>query len=102
MDINQLLQQAEKMKNAMEKSDAELRQKEYTNTVSKSQVQAVVNGDYRILSLKLDDAMVKSGDAEMIQDMVTVAINDCLEQIKADKENSIMGMAGDMGLPLGK
>ncbi len=99
MDFNQLLKQAQAVKEQMEKTDADLKKKEYANSVVQAQIKAVVNGDYEIVSLELNEEMVKDGDAAMIQDVVKAAVNDCLTQAKKDKESSVAGMASQMGLP---
>lgn len=99
MDFNELLKQAQSVKTEMEKTDEQLQAKTYTNKVSAQQVEVVINGAYQVVSVKLADELMKDGDKEMIQDLLVVAINDCLKQIKEDKENSVKGLASQMGLP---
>jgi DNA-binding YbaB/EbfC family protein len=99
MDFNELLKQAQSVKTEMEKTDEQLQAKTYINKVSAQQVEVVINGAYQVVSVKLADELMKDGDKEMIQDLLVVAINDCLKQIKEDKENSVKGLASQMGLP---
>ena len=48
MDFSKLLERAQKMQEDLEKSEAELKQKEYTNKVVNSIVNIKMNSDYQI------------------------------------------------------
>ena len=102
MDFNKLLQRAQKMQEDLEKSEAELKQKEYTNKVVNSIVQIKMNSDYQIEEIKFDDNFVKNftnDDFEALRDAITLAVNDISREITENKEKMMSGLAGSINIP---
>lgn len=64
-------------------------------------VSVKMNGQKHILSIKIDPETVKSGDLEMLQDMVMAAVNEAARQAEAAMQTTLGGMLGGMGLPGG-
>lgn len=60
-------------------------------------VQAEVNGQLRLVSLKLAPECVDARDIPMLQDLIVLAVNDALAKVK---EKSAEEMAKITGLPL--
>ncbi len=58
-----------------------------------------MNGRKQVLSVKLDPEAVKSGDVEMLQDLVTAAINGASRNVDEAMKSSMGGMLGGMGIP---
>ncbi len=64
-------------------------------------VSVKMNGAKQVLSVKIDPEVVKSGDVEMLQDMVAAAVNEASRQADESVQSSLGGMLGGMGLPPG-
>ncbi len=64
-------------------------------------VSVKMNGAKQVLSVKIDPEVVKSGDVEMLQDMVAAAVNEAARQADESVQSSLGGMLGGMGLPPG-
>ena len=65
-------------------------------------VKVVVTGDLDIKSITIDPQAVKSGDVEMLQDLVLAAVNEGLrsaQELAASKMGGIAGGLGGLGLP---
>jgi DNA-binding YbaB/EbfC family protein len=60
-----------------------------------------MNGAKQVLSVKIDPEVVKSGDVEMLQDMVAAAVNEASRQADESVQVSLGGMLGGIGLPPG-
>ncbi len=45
-------------------------------------VKATVNGKKQLISLDIDDSLVKPEDREMLQDLVVAAVNKALEEVE--------------------
>jgi DNA-binding YbaB/EbfC family protein len=58
-----------------------------------------MDGRKQLLSVKIDPDVVKSGDVEMLQDLVTAAINQAARQIDQTVQSTVGGMLGGMGIP---
>ena len=48
----------------------------------------VLNGAYELVSIKISDELMKSGDVEMLQDLMLSAFNGAVKQIKVASESS--------------
>ena len=65
-------------------------------------VRVVASGDGRIQSIRLDPVCVDSRDVEMLEDLLTAAVNDALRRSKEVVEKEMGSIAGGMDLgPLG-
>ena len=73
MDINKLMQQANKMKAEMEKKEKEFGEK--TFLYEKQGVKLVMDGRLQIKSLQINEALIDPDDVETLQDMITITIN---------------------------
>ena len=82
MNINQLMKEAKKMQADMEKSQAELSEKEFDASAGGGAVTAVVSGDKKLKSLTIKKDVVDQEDVEMLQDLVITCVNEALR--KAD------------------
>jgi DNA-binding YbaB/EbfC family protein len=61
-------------------------------------VNVKMDGRKQLLSLKIDPEAVKSGDIEMLQDLITAAVNEAARKIDQAMESNLGGMLGGMGL----
>ncbi|MEC7948284.1 MAG: YbaB/EbfC family nucleoid-associated protein [Myxococcota bacterium] len=81
----------------MESMKAEAASAQVTGQAGGGLVQVVANGGMEILSVRIaDDALV---DREILEDMVTAAVNDALRQAQAVMGQQVAQMMG--GLPPG-
>ncbi len=62
-------------------------------------VTAKMDGRKQLLSLKIDPEAVKSGDVEMLQDLVVAAINEAARKVDAQMQSTLGGMLGGLGIP---
>ncbi len=92
MNMQNLLQEAKKMQTKLLKEQEELEKTNYEGT--SSNVSVVVNGKKDVVSVKLnlDDDFSKD-DAEILEDMILVALNDAMKKADDDKEKR-MGKYG--------
>ena len=58
-----------------------------------------MNGQKQLLSVKIDPEAVKSGDVEMLQDLITAAVNEATRKIDGTMQSTLGGMLGTMNLP---
>ena len=102
MDFNSLLQRAQRMQEDLEKSQNELKQKEYTNKTVSSIVKVTMDGDYQVKNVEFGKDFVNnftSEDFEMLADSVAVAVNEITREITEDKEGAMADLAGSIKIP---
>ena len=61
-------------------------------------VSVKMNGRKQVLSITLDPETVKGGDVDMLQDLVTAAVNEAGRKVDDAMQSSVGGMLGGMGL----
>jgi nucleoid-associated protein EbfC len=62
-------------------------------------VTAKMDGRKQLLSLRIDPEAVKSGDVEMLQDLVLAAINEAARKVDAQMQSTLSGMLGGLNMP---
>lgn len=60
-----------------------------------------VNGRMEILSVRISDEALKLNDREMLEDLVTAAVNQALTKVRQQLAEESAKMAANMGLPPG-
>ena len=56
-----------------------------------------MDGRKQLLSLKIDPEAVKSGDVEMLQDLVTAAVNEAARKVDQAMQSTVGGILGGLG-----
>jgi len=56
-----------------------------------------MDGRKQLLSLKIDPEAVQSGDIEMLQDLVTAAVNEAARKVDQAMQTTVGGMLGGLG-----
>lgn len=93
-NIQELMSQAKKQ--------YEVLQKKMQETVVESSsgggtVIVKMDGRKQVLNVKIDPEAVKAGDVEMLQDLITAAVNSAANKIDESMQSAMGGMLG--GIP---
>ena len=94
-----LMKQANQMQIKMKKLQEELATREFSGTSGGGAVSAKVNGDSKVLGLTIDPEVMKSGDVEMLQDLVMSAVNEAIKTAKETSSQEMSKVTGGMSLP---
>ncbi len=84
MDLNKLMQQANKMKAEMEQKEKEFKSKVFY--YEKQGIKLTMDGSLKIVSLDINEALIDPEDKETLQDMVVITINEAIEDISEQKK----------------
>ena len=93
------MQQAQKMQQEMQKAQEELTHLEVTGQSGGGMVEVVMNGKHAVRSVKIDPNL--SDDIEMLEDLLTAAVNDAVNKIASTAQEQMAGMTEGMQLPPG-
>lgn len=86
-NLQNLMRQAQKMQDDMQKAKAEIEATTFTGSSGGGMVSVSMTGNRQVSSVSIKPEIIDPDDKEMLEDLVTAAINDCLNQItKAEKE----------------
>jgi hypothetical protein len=61
-------------------------------------VSVSMNGQKVLRSITIDPEVVKSGDVEMLQDLIVAAVNEAGRKVDQEMQTSLGGMLGNLGL----
>ena len=81
INMNQIMKQAKKMQEEMEKSQENLTTQNFESTTGGGAVYCKVNGAKEILEIKIQKDVVDPDDVEMLQDLILTCVNDALKKV---------------------
>jgi nucleoid-associated protein EbfC len=93
--IQALMQQAQQLQEKLQQTVIEA-------SAGGGSVTIKMNGKKEVLAVKIDPEIVKSGDIEMLQDLVVAAVNEGTRKVDETLQSNLGGMLGGMlggGLP---
>ncbi|HUG47542.1 MAG TPA: YbaB/EbfC family nucleoid-associated protein [Candidatus Limnocylindria bacterium] len=99
MGMGNLAKMAQQMQAEMARVQAELDELVLEATAGGGAVTAGVNGRQELVSLRIDPEVVDPEDVEMLQDLITAAVNDGLRQVRQTAEEKMARVTGGMRLP---
>ena len=105
MSMGNLQRMALQMQQEMERIQAELATTEVGGSAGGGVVKAVVTGKQELVSVTIDPTAVDPADVEMLQDLVTAAVNDALEasrRVAEQKMGALTALGGGLGGLLGR
>ncbi len=98
--IGNLMKQAQKMQEEMQKAQEQLAQQEVTGEAGGGMVQVVMNGRHEVRRVNIDESLM-GDDREMLEDLVAAATNDAVHKVADKMQESMSGLTAGMGLPPG-
>lgn len=98
MNIQSLMKQAKQMQDNISKVEKELNSKEYTSSSNEDKIKASVSAG-KITSLQIDSELLTSDNKEILEDLLLVCINDALNKMNKDKEESLGALTGGVKMP---
>jgi DNA-binding YbaB/EbfC family protein len=100
-NIKNLMKQAGKMKEQMEKLQAEAGEKTVEATSGGGMVTVVAKAKGEIVSITIEPEIINDEDVEMLQDLIIAAVNDALTRGQSLMQEEVSKLAGGLGLPPG-
>ena len=99
INMNNLLKQAQKMQENMQKMQAELEAKEIESSVGGGAVTVKVNGKKELIDINIKPEVVDPDDIEMLQDLVLSAVNEALRSVDEMQASQMSKVTGGMNIP---
>ncbi len=93
-----LMRQAQKMQEQFAKTQAELEEREFTASSGGGMVEVVMNGKKELKSLVIKPEVVDPDDIEMLQDLVTAAVNEVIREVETISNDEIGKITGGLNL----
>jgi hypothetical protein len=93
------MKQAKKMQEKIASIQAELEGKTVEATAGGGMVTVLVNGKFEILSLKIDKEVVNPADVDMLQDLITAAVNEGIRKAQEMATAEMSKITGGFNIP---
>lgn len=97
MNMNNLMKQYQKMQRKLEETQKELSKKEYSAEAGGGAVKVTVSGEKKLTKVTLDPSAVDPEDVETLEDMIMIAVNQALQDMETDSQNSMGKLTGGLG-----
>ncbi|HEY5734593.1 MAG TPA: YbaB/EbfC family nucleoid-associated protein [Gammaproteobacteria bacterium] len=97
--IGNIMKQAQKMQEEMQKQQAEMVNMEVTGESGGGMVKVTLNGKHEARRVEIDETLLD--DKEMLEDLITAAINDATHKIESKTQDQMSEMLGGLNLPPG-
>ena len=99
MGYGNLAKMAQQMQAELARVQEEIAALSLEGTAGGGAVTAVVNGNGEVVSISIDKEVVDPDDVEMLQDLVTAAVNDGVHKIKDTAAQKMARVTGGMQIP---
>lgn len=99
-NMGDLLKQAKAMQENMQKAQAEVAQLSATGEAGGGMVKVTMNGKHVVSRVKIEPQLMGE-DREMLEDLLTAAINDATSRIDAIVQQKMSGLMAGLPLPPG-
>ena len=98
-NIGKIMKQAQKMQEKMLKMQEELATKTVEATSGGGMVTAVVNGRSELVALKIERDVINPDDIEMLQDLITAAVNEGIRKAQDMIQEEMSKITGGLSIP---
>lgn len=88
-----------KFQQKMEQVQEELKGMTVEGTSGGGAITVVATGDQRIETITIDPSAIDPDDADLLADMLTLAVNDALEQSQELAKNKLGSVTGGLNIP---
>ena len=98
--IGNLMKQAQKMQEDMQKAQEEMANIEVTGQAGGGMVSVVMTCRHDVKRVSIDDSLL-SDDKDMLEDLIAAAVNDAVRQVEKTSSDKMSGMTAGLNLPGG-
>lgn len=95
------MKQVQDMQTRMSEMQDKLAQMEITGSAGAGMVQATLNGKSELRRLKIDPALMKPEETEVLEDLIVAAVNDARGKVEKNAQDEMSKLTGGLPLPPG-
>ena len=99
MNMQALMQQAQKMQREMEKAQKDLEAKEFEIISAGGGIKIIITGAKVVKNIEIDEDIIDPEEKEMLQDMIVVAINEAISKVVSEEQKIVAKQQSNMRFP---
>jgi DNA-binding YbaB/EbfC family protein len=97
MNLNQMMKQLQQVQADMAEAQEKLKDEVVEASAGGGMVKVTMSGDLQLREIKIDPEAIDPEDADVLEDMVTAAVNEALRSAQELAQNRLGGAAGGLG-----
>jgi DNA-binding YbaB/EbfC family protein len=98
-NFGNIMKQAKKMQEQIGQLQQELEMKTVEAQAGGGMVRVIVNGKFEIISMKIGKEVVNPEDIEMLQDLISAAVNEGIRKAQEMASAEMAKITGGLGIP---
>ena len=98
-DMQEILRQAQQMQERLARIQEELAGRTVEASAGGGMVTVVVNGKQEVVSVRIEKEVVSPDDVELLQDLVTGAVNEAMSRSRKMMADEMAKITGGLNLP---
>ncbi|OPY85324.1 MAG: Nucleoid-associated protein [Smithella sp. PtaU1.Bin162] len=98
-NLGNIMKQAKKMQERIGQLQQELETRTIEAQAGGGMVKVVVNGKFEIVSLKIEKDVVNPEDVEMLQDLISAAVNEGIRKAQEMASAEMAKITGGLNIP---
>ncbi len=98
-NMNKMMKQVQKMQQDMLKLQEELASRTVESSVGGGAVKVIANGKNEVISIEIQPEAVDPEDVEMLQDLITAAVNEALKKAQELVSAEMGKLTGGLKIP---
>ncbi|MAW78216.1 MAG: YbaB/EbfC family nucleoid-associated protein [Planctomycetota bacterium] len=98
-DLGGLFQQAQKMQKELKAVQEDLKQRTVVGESGSGLVKVYANGQQEVMKIEIDPSAIDPDDADLLEDLVLVAVQQALEKAKELSDQETSRVTGGMSFP---
>ncbi len=98
-DLGGIMKQAQELQERLGKVQEEAASRTVEATSGGGMVTAIVSGKIELVGLRIDPEVLKSADAEMLQDLIVAAVNQAIRNAQALMAEEMKKVTGGLNIP---
>ena len=97
-EMGSLMKQAREFGGRVQEMNEKLKDMRASGSAAGGLVTVNVNGLQELVSCKIDPCVFQQGDAELLEELVVAAVNDAIDESRAQQAESMRSLAGDVDM----
>jgi DNA-binding YbaB/EbfC family protein len=98
--MGNLMKQAQKMQEEMQKAQEQIAQAEVTGESGAGLVRVTMNGRHDVKAVQIDPSLMEE-EKEILEDLIAAASNDAVRRIEQSTQELMANVTSGMGMPPG-
>jgi len=98
-NLMKMMKQAQEMQAKMARLEGDLAREEFEVSSGGGAVTVRMNGKQEVLKLSIREDVFKDGDKEMLEDMITAAVNEAHQKASSLAKERIAAITGGINIP---